>query len=452
MTITAYSFRAPARGGTGQAGTILKIGFRTAAVLALMMGLIAYSGAWFWPTDGLNDFFSIKAIGGAPFRAMLWGVICTLFLGALAYSNRSALPRALAPYLGLLGVAAVSSLFGDNPASSLRYLTLWAMMITSGAAIGVILPPIRINLAACIMFAAVPFISFALLVIHPSWALMHFAGKFAVRGLFQHKNTAGAFAAYGALFSISFRTRLRPLWRNTALALSLALLALTFSATALGGFLIGLMAFFGIGALQRARGPRSVKLLLLLVAVGLVAAIVDGVLPLVVDALGKGQSISGRTAGWAFYWRFFQGHLMFGRGPGAFVTGASQINEMISRLLTNDVNKSTHNAYLAILGEVGLAGLAVYVLGLGYILVVAPFRPSANSADLTAAVIAAYVLASSFTEAKETLSPGVGTFLILICRGVAEAQRWSRRVELRRAALQQGRWPSARPGGRGAPA
>lgn len=391
--------------------------------IGLPMGAIIYSGAWFWPQNGF-DYFTASGVGQKEFRIAFWCVVVVVVGSAgLRCSPRLAL-NAFAPYGAFFVIAVLSTLFSDDRLGSAWFLAQWFIMGSMGISIGLLSSPRRLEASATLLFIAVPFISVALLAVHPSWVTMPFQGKTLLRGLFLHKNATGAFTAGGALFLISFQAKVRRPWMRWAgIGLCLLVLALSLSLTAIGEFGIGLAAFFIIGRIHAIKAPVAAKVGLMFSGLALMMLIVSVVLPVVISAMNKSLSLDNRVAGWGLYWHFFQDHLLLGRGPGAFVTGTSNINKMIETLIPNDKNGSVHNAYLAILGEIGLPGLILYVLGLIYIIVVAPLRRHANTADIAAAVTAASILAGSFTEARETLTPGLSTFLVMICRGAAIASR-----------------------------
>ena len=124
--------------------------------------------------------------------------------------------------------------------------------------------------------------------------------------------------------------------------------------------MIGTLFFIVLRQLQVFRVTPGFKIFVLLAMLVALALTVNFVLPALTEALEKGQSLRNRESGWNLYLRFFEGHMVLGRGPGSFVTGTSVINKMISETFVDDLNMSVHNMYLALLGEVGILGLGAY--------------------------------------------------------------------------------------------
>jgi len=175
-----------------------------------------------------------------------------------------------------------------------------------------------------------------------------------------------------------------------------------------------------LSALKRAAFTPGLRMLVAGLAIAATAIGFEAILPMVLKLVGRDPTLTGRTELWGLYWRFMQHSIVLGRGPGAFAAG-SQLNFSIAPYVQNDFVVSVHNLYLNMFGETGLLGLSLYVLAFLYIAVVAPFRdPSVEST--TAAVLGLMILGSGLSEARDTLVPGLASFLVFTLRTLAARQ------------------------------
>ncbi|CAN5154737.1 hypothetical protein BH10PSE4_BH10PSE4_07230 [soil metagenome] len=414
---------------------VLTLAFSLILSLVLIMGIVEFSSAWFWPQNGIDYFFTIERIGGGPFRTALWMFIALGFVGTILRGPNTPLLISFLPLAAFWFIALLSSAFGDNPVSSIWFLTLWSVMACAALAIGSQMSGGQIGAVAAVAIGLVALLSLALYPIHPQWVTMQGGGKTLLRGLFMHKNACGWFGAIGFLFLFSYTTGAN-LFRYGVLALCVAMVLLSQSGTAFGVLIIGVAFLFVLRQLQTSGANPFFKVLVIVLILVALGVTINFILPAITEALEKGQSLRNREAGWNLYLRFFEGHMVLGRGPGAFVTGTSVINRMISETFVNDLNMSVHNSYLALLGEVGVLGLSAYIGGYLYIIVIASTRSQASRGDITAAILALGVLCSGFTEARDTLVPHIATFLMLVARSSAVAQRYN---ALRRSRQAKGR-------------
>lgn len=426
-SMTRPAGAAPRAGVNPPAADLAGAFLRLVLFIALPMGAIIYSTAWFWPQNAY-DYAVSEAPGQKEFRIIFWCVVVILIAAVALRSSLHVATNAFAPYAAFFGISILSTVFSDDPATVAWFLAQWFVMACAGIGIGMLSSPRRLESAATCLFIAIPLISLILLPIHPAWVTMPFQGKTLLRGLFVHKNATGAFSGTAALFLVAFRADIpRPWLRWCGIVLCVLILVLSESMTSIGEFAIGLAALLIIGRVRAVKATLGAKVGLMFFGIALIVLLVNLALPVVISTMNKSLSLNNRVVGWGLYWHFFQDHLMLGRGPGAFVTSTSNFNKIIETMIPNDKNGSVHNAYLAILGEVGMIGLIFYVLGLLYIGIVAPFRRQANTADIAAAALTAAILAGSFTEARETLTPGLTTFLVMVCRGAAVASRVAQR-------------------------
>ena len=385
--------------------------------LLMAMGMIEWGSAWFFPVDGRN-YFTITRPFGSEYRVMLWGVVVVSALAMLAGGRLIASIKGFAPYAAFLAIALAASILGDQTSNSAWYVAQWLVMVIAGLAAGALTPPALLRRTGLFVFAAVLAGSLLLYLAVPSIGSMQSGGRGGLlRGLFPGKQFAGWFAALACVWCVSLRvSRLDPL-RLGLLALALVVLVRAQSAGAVVVLAGGLGYYCLLRVLQRLPILVWARVAISAAALASVALATQVGLPALLAVLGRDPTLTGRTELWAIYWKFMQNSQLIGRGPGAFAAG-STLNFSIAPHLDKDYVVSVHNTYLALFGDTGLLGVAVYVCAILYIAVIAPFRRPGPETT-TGAVFAMMILAAGFTEARDTLVPSIATFLILALRGEA---------------------------------
>jgi exopolysaccharide production protein ExoQ len=190
-----------------------------------------------------------------------------------------------------------------------------------------------------------------------------------VNGLFSHKNMLGQRALFAALVMLAIWLMPRdeassPLKRLALAALPFVLLALVLSQSATALLLLpalaGMLALLCLRRIPPALSAPVLVLALLGLALGPVLLAVGGVDPvaLMLDALGKEATLTGRTDLWAVAWKVWAGHPLLGVGHAAFWAAPEFANQ---RLLTQQAGAITsasfHNFVLEILVGTGPIGV-----------------------------------------------------------------------------------------------
>lgn len=364
------------------------------------------------------DFSQISwwAGGARPFGDLQrW--LTVLLQAAYLAANAARIPRAAAgqlPLLALIGLCAASALWSLDPATSLLGALRLALLAGSirvaqdrhGAA-----PLARVFLASC----AAVLIANLLALAAPQVSIMTGSLAGAFRGLTDHKNTLGQFCALTLAFALAATAA--PPTRGRAYALGALLIALavtlwlTRSATAVVLSMIALGLFLALRLLQRTRRP----LLLGLLAVSALGSAAAATLAGALDpfaALGRDATLTGRAEIWAFVELYVRQHPWLGYGYRAFPL-ADLLRVDPRWGLDSYVVGSTHNAYLAIVTEIGLVGLAACAAWL-VLLVAAGFPRHGRAEQLRAAMVLGVYLASGLSESFAGLSPGLYLAALLI--------------------------------------
>ena len=363
------------------------------------------------------DFSQISwwAGGTRPFGDLLRWLTVLLQAGYLA-ANAARIPgvaRGQRPLLALIGFCAVSALWSLDPATSLLGALRLALLAGSirvaqdrhGAA-----ALARVFLLAC---AAILAANLAALAV-PGVSIMTGTLAGAFRGLTDHKNTLGQFCGLTLAFLLAATAGPPTRRRAYALGVLLTALALTVwlsrSATAVVLSMTAVGLFLAVRLLQRTRHPLLLGILgLAALAPVAAAALAGGLDPLA--ALGRDATLTGRAEIWAFVELYVRQHPWLGYGYRAFPL--ADLLRLDPRWgLDSYVVGSTHNAYLAIVTEIGLLGLAAYAAWLA--LLIGSFPRHGQAQQLRAAMVLGVYLASGLSESFAGLSPGLYLAALLI--------------------------------------
>lgn len=305
----------------------------------------------------------------------LWRQVC--YLGTFAAITMSAWRcrgmvafRALpVPLVLLLGWCLVTSLWAPTPEVALRRAVL-EIVIALSAVLGVqtigaerSLILLRNVLAAVLVidFASIPFIHQAVHL--PGEADPGLIGNW--RGLYYHKNVAGAVSAITALlfFFEALGTRRAPHW--LAFAGAVIFTVMTRSKTSIALLPVAL----SVGLLFRCTMRHSLERWIVLLAGGtLLAGIASAVVvdfPAITRFLTDPTEFTGRVAIWQAELAFIRDHPLLGAGFGSFAdTGAlSPLYNYVSDKWVQGISHG-HNGYLQVLMTIGGIGFALAMLAL----------------------------------------------------------------------------------------
>jgi exopolysaccharide production protein ExoQ len=339
-----------------------------------------------------------------------------LQVGYLA-ANASRLRRAAAHHgalLALTAFCAASAIWSLSPATSLLGATRLLLLALS---IAVAQQRHGGEAIARIFLATLAALLVANLLARsaPGTSLMSGTLEGAFRGLTDHKNTLGQFCGLTLAFLLAAlpgaRDRLQAYGLLGLLAALAITVALTESATAIVLCATAASLFLTVALFQRIRLP----LLLGIFAATTVAAVAAAILAGLVDpfgAVGRDTTLTGRAEIWAFVELYVRERPWLGYGYRAFPL--SDLLRVDPRWgLDSYIVGSTHNAYLAIVSEIGLVGLAATASWL-LIFVAAHFPRHCQAAQRRAAMVLGVYLVSGLSESFAGLSPGLYVAALLI--------------------------------------
>jgi exopolysaccharide production protein ExoQ len=301
-------------------------------------------------------------------RAQIFILFCYLVVFAIALSHlRWAVVaiRRNPAILALVALGFASVFWAESPDIVFR-----RMVAVAGTTLFGVVVAIRLSFYEQLklfrwMNRSIACVTLVLTAVSPHSVLAAVGEGLAVRGIFMHKNHAGAAMALGFLMEWYFKetTPLAKLVRRIALFVFFVLLVAANSATSLIAVIATIMVVSSFNFLHvRLRIPLPLIFALVLVAAGSALALQDVVL----QALGRNSDLTGRTELWSFVIDMIAKRPMLGYGFSGFWMGASQETlDAQNQLGWNPIY--AHNGYLEILLSLGFVGLILmaYILGSG---------------------------------------------------------------------------------------
>lgn len=356
-----------------EAGLALKL---RGAVFAAALLLVWISTSPFRPLDG-----SEVAMAGNLVNQLAFSLMAVAGLAALTLIDRRALLAYATPLYGLMLVwLLVSVVVSANPDVSLRaFLFTLIVLIIGGCAM--VMPASERQFATLIGWSTltvvglcyVGLVVFADVAIHSAGDALEPEHAGAWRGLFDHKNIAGAMMAIFMMIGV-YVARACALWLGLALAaLSAVFLFSTGSKTSMAlGPAVMLLTIAAVWF--RSHLVRGVIILgpLVLTLAFTVGTVMSPTLKALLETVSPGQTFTGRTEIWDFaldrIWdRLYTGYGMEGFWGSDRVKYA-EINEGETGIAQGMVH--AHNSYVDALVAMGAPGLVLVILTL----VLLPFR------------------------------------------------------------------------------
>jgi O-antigen ligase len=290
------------------------------------------------------------------------------FLAWVLWRDRAqafAAARAVPLLLGLLAVAAISTLWSIDSGATLRRSVWLALTMAFGLYLAW-----RHDWKSLLNVLAGAFIvliagSFALGLLTPNIGRMSFEHPGAWSGLWTHKNTLGGIMALGVAICAAaamVTPERRKLWIGCAIA-AFALVLLSTSKTALIASLLGL-GMIGFCMFVR-RGP--VQMITVFAAAGVVLVAGAGIVLLapdiIVAALGRDLTLTGRTDIWEASARFVEAKPWLGYGYYAFWLPDNGPAYWVREAVAWQV-ASAHSSWLELALGLGRLGVVLFALQL----------------------------------------------------------------------------------------
>jgi O-antigen ligase len=267
----------------------------------------------------------------------------------------------------LLSIVCLSSLWSVFPSESFRY-----SIYSIGSTVFGLYLATRYTIKEQITifswtFGLIIFLSLFFIVALPKYGIMGAIHEGAWRGIFMHKNGFGSVLVLAAvvyfLRALSEKSSSWLFW--LLLACTIPLVILSRSSTSLVALLVMLTLCF-IYRIFRWQYELMVSTILASVVIGILATLWlfnFGGFDLILTALGKEPTLTGRTGIWQYSWDMIQLRPWQGYGLKAFWHGLQGPSAYVELALTAPVAYA-HNGFLDILLAIGFLGLSTFLVGL----------------------------------------------------------------------------------------
>ncbi|MEL6860501.1 MAG: O-antigen ligase [Pseudomonadota bacterium] len=302
---------------------------------------------------------------GSPFLRYLWlPIYGVVFLGLVWKAGEIARVCLRLPFLmALLAICAFSFLWSIDPGLTQRRSLAIIMTSAAGLYLGTRYSWQTLLRVLGGLWLVVGLASFVTALLLPEFGRAQDIHAGAWKGLYYEKNQLGGHMARAAVFSAFLwimDRRFKTLWAG-AFLLSVVMVLLTTSKTALLGLLLGL-GILAVGAWMK-RGVRTslVTLWAGVVCAALVTSLFVLAPGLVFELLGRDASLTGRTDIWVTLIGYIEERPLLGYGYGAFWAVDSEPGNWVREVLQWDA-PTAHNGWLEVAIALGLVGLAFLTL------------------------------------------------------------------------------------------
>lgn len=330
---------------------------------------------------------SDQSSDGSPLLRYLWLPIYALAAAGTIWKLREIASVCLKlPFLmGLLAVCAVSFAWSIEPGLTQRRSFAIIMTTLAGLYIGTRYSWKTMLRAIAIAWFIVALSSFLTALLNPSFGRMQEVHIGAWQGLFYEKNQLGGMMARAGLFAaflcIMDRQYRWP-WAGLV-ALSVLLILLSTSKTALLGILLGLGVVGAAAFMKRGLSTGLVVIWLSTIALGIGAALLIFAPELIFQFLGRDMTLTGRTDIWIVLIDYIEQRPLLGYGYGAFWAPDSDPGNWVREALQWDA-PTAHNGWMEVTLALGLVGL--FFLAMDFIMTA--IRATMASIDTWTGVLA----------------------------------------------------------------
>lgn len=335
-----------------------------ALLLLVFVGLDAFS-----PPPLVAQFGGVEEASRGDVTRQILYLAAAALIGFTALQRHGWSTLRAVPFsMGLLlAWCLASALWAPEPGVVLRRAGLEVVIVVSLMLSVETLGPARAFAIWRWLLAAILLVNFISIPLVPS--ARHGVGEIDPalvgnwRGLYGHKNIAGAVCAITAILFLFTRTGRRN-WIGIGVALAACIfLAMTHSKSSAGFLIIALIA----GLLYRLswRDGLSRALLVAVIAViacaGIAYALIDA--NAIAKLLEDPDEFTGRAEIWAAELRYIADHPLLGAGFGTFTNsgGQSPLHDYVSGSWVDAVSHG-HNGYLQVFVTIGGVGFALTLL------------------------------------------------------------------------------------------
>jgi O-antigen ligase len=349
-------------------------------------------------------------------RRLTWLAVAIGVLSEVLAGDPADLLGPLGAFVPFVAAATVSALLSVEPVQGLAEIALWLITMFAACLVGKAMRSSNLPLVLAGWFMIVLLASIAIAVLRPSAGVV-VDGRIAHgvwRGIFANKNWLAWYAGFAVLLA-AFGGSLRAVVRLGLCATALVCLYHAHSAGTVVA-LVAVIAILAMIAFWRWLGLSiGLQILANSLVLGLAGIVGWGGYMVVLAAVGRNVTLTGRTSIWQAYFTRALDTWLFGAGPGSF-TGLSLTTADVGLRFQNLGKIFTpHNMAIAIFGETGLIGLVAYGGAIAAILINVIRHPDCRWRMLLLA-FTLYFLVSGLDETHEVFGVGSGLFLIVVLR------------------------------------
>lgn len=389
-----------------------------------------------WCTYSLNGFRGwwqpiqlSDGDAGSGVRQMLFAGSAVVSLLLLFVSRRVWDTGRAQSVLALIAVwLLMSMLYSDQPSTTLKRAILFGCgSLTAATFVALSKQPLQRTAQSILgICSAAALVSIAWMVAFPAEITTN-PGRPGLAGISNHPNTIAPAFAIGLTLALGYPTRTfrtRALVKAICLPACAVALALTTSVTSI---LFGLICCAVLVVLLLpAYWKTAITFLAGAFGAGIAIVGPDRVRSWILDGINRDETMSGRGELWSIIGSKVREAPFFGRGWGAFWTEGRG-----RELVTTWNPRQSHNAYLDVMLDVGLIGLAIFALLIIPLVLRLIWNWAKNNTDTPRSVIASLIaiVLGLFTvyALQQSFIGKVDSFafitLLLVLASVAEESR-----------------------------
>ncbi len=381
----------------------------------LVMCWIQFTGAWIWPPLRTVEWgtieFQTDKPGGVLFTYPLWLLIIS-GVGLAVFKDGMSFVRTFQPFTVMLFFMVAASIFGMTMMASSRITFLWLLSALGGAVVASLLERRTIFKAMAVIIAFTMVASLLSYFFLPAYGADRYYTSFVLRGIYNHKNTAGAVAALSITLLFVIRHELPRGWLRLATVSTLLCLFLSESKT---GWLSAALAisFLALLSVLRRRVTAGLGALVIAVVLFLFILLIAAFAPILAEAFGRDLTLTGRTAVWESYLAEIRHILWLGAGPGNLTSLSPLTAKLSLELRAHGSISSPHSFYIGTLGDLGLGGL-LYTLALFAFFTLWLPLSHRGPFTLACAAVGLATLIGGLSETMDAAAPGSTWFFLAI--------------------------------------
>jgi len=293
------------------------------ATLTLIVSIIVFSGAFLeqallGTSLNRNASSAARALNSAAYiLAYLPGLVLLI----VHRQRLRDVMGAFTPILILSSLSLTSVLWALDPIYTALDALQLALTLTTSMGLAIALSPERFIHITLVTLAAILGASLLYILAFPDYGRMSYDGASTLvglpQGVFTHKNKLAEVASLALLVAVCARGR-EPFWLvYLTLALGFGLLIVAQSAGKYYAFLLAVTIYGALRILVRLRFGPVLALFYAVLIFGALVLLLPTLLPLVLEFIGKDETLSGRTQIWAHALTLIADRPILGYGAGS---------------------------------------------------------------------------------------------------------------------------------------